>query len=415
MEFKKKGLITASLLAVVAMTGMMNGCGSDSTTPATPTTTFMYTSDAHYGIKRAVFSGLSSAQQVNGAMVTEMNRLQSANIALPNDGGINAGKTLAAVDFVVETGDAINRPDGATTPSLYANAAVTWPQFQADYFTKLNLKNGANTKAPVWMTPGNHDVSAAIGYHKVPTDTTAYLDATSYVAIYNLMMSPATPLTNAGFIGATPDRVTAAASYASKRIVTSKVVNGVNFVFVGMWPDSISRPLIDTEIAKAPTLPVILFTHDQPTSEPKHFSNPLDVTATAINATNKFENLLSNQYDSSELLAPALVTFGTSTDVEQRGFVAWLKTHKNIVAYFHGNDNANEYYTYTGPDNDIRLNIFRVDSPMKGNFSATDPTKLSFQAVSIDTDAKKMTVREYRWNTKAWGNSITVSLLPRDI
>ena len=415
MDFKKKGLIPASLLAVVVMSGMMSGCGSDSTTPATPTTTFMYTSDAHYGIKRAVFSGLSSAQQVNGAMVTEMNRLQSANIALPNDGGINAGKTLAAVDFVVETGDAINRPDGATTPSLYANAAVTWPQFQADYFTKLNLKNAANTKAPVWMTPGNHDVSAAIGYHKVPTDTTAYLDATSYVAIYNLMMSPATPLTNAGFIGATPDRVTAAASYASKRIVTSKVVNGVNFVFVGMWPDSISRPLIDTEIAKAPTLPVILFTHDQPTSEPKHFSNPLDVTATAINATNKFENLLSNQYDSSELLAPALVTFGTSTDVEQRGFVAWLKTHKNIVAYFHGNDNANEYYTYTGPDNDIRLNIFRVDSPMKGNLSATDPTKLSFQAVSIDTDAKKMTVREYRWNTKAWGNSITVSLLPRDI
>ncbi|MEI7816032.1 MAG: metallophosphoesterase [Desulfuromonadales bacterium] len=415
MEVKKKGLITASLLAVVVMSGMLSGCGSDSTTTATPTTTFMYTSDAHYGIKRAAFSGLSSAQQVNGAMITEMNRLQSANVTLPSDGGINAGQTLSAVDFVVETGDAINRPDGTTTPSLYANGSVTWPQFQADYFTKLNLKNAANTKAPVWMTPGNHDVSAAIGYYKVPTDTTAYLDATSYVAIYNLMMSPATALTNAGFIGSTPDRVTAAASYASKRVVTSKVVNGVNFVFVGMWPDSISRPLIDSEIAKAPTLPVILFTHDQPTSEPKHFTNPLDATATAINTTNKFENLLSNPYANSELLAPALVTFGASTDVEQRGFVAWLKTHKNIVAYFHGNDNANEYYTYTGPDNDIRLNIFRVDSPMKGNFSATDPTKLSFQAVSIDTDAKKMTVREYRWNTKAWGNSITVSLLPRDI
>ena len=416
MDVMKRRLVYASLASVVALSGLMSGCGSsDSPAAATPVTTFVYTSDAHYGIKRAVFSGLSSAQQVNGAMIDEMNRLQTAKVALPSDAGINAGQILTAVDFVVETGDAINRPDGATTPSQYANAAVIWPQFQADYFTKLNLKTAANTKAPLWMTPGNHDVSAAIGYYKVPTDTTAYLDATSYVAIYNLMMSPATALTNAGFIGSTPDRVTAAASYASKRVVTSKVVNGVNFVFVGMWPDSISRPLIDSEIAKAPTLPVILFTHDQPTSEPKHFTNPLDATATAINTTNKFENLLSNPYANSELLAPALVTFGASTDVEQRGFVAWLKTHKNIVAYFHGNDNANEYYTYTGPDNDIRLNIFRVDSPINGHFSATDPTKLSFQAVSIDTDAKKMTVREYRWNTKAWGNSITVSLLPRDI
>jgi hypothetical protein len=184
-----------------------------------------------------------------------------------------------------------------------------------------------------------------------------------------------------------------------------------------MWPDSIARPLIDANLASVPsTTPVIIFTHDQPTSEPKHFSNPIDLNlSTAINGTNKFENLLSDLYANTELLAPALVTFGTSTDVEQRAFVAWLKTHKNIVAYFHGNDNANEYYTYTGPDNDIRLNVFRVDSPMKGNFSATDPTRLSFQVVTIDSGAKNMTVREYRWNTKVWGNSITVPLTPRTI
>ena len=47
----------------------------------------MYTSDAHYGIKRAVFAGLSSAQQVNGALVAEMNRLQTAKVLLPSDGG----------------------------------------------------------------------------------------------------------------------------------------------------------------------------------------------------------------------------------------------------------------------------------------------------------------------------------------
>jgi hypothetical protein len=179
-----------------------------------------------------------------------------------------------------------------------------------------------------------------------------------------------------------------------------------------MWPDSISRPLIDADLAKVPaTTPVLLFTHDQPTSEPKHFTNPLDLNpATAINSTNKFENLLSDVYANSQLSG---VTFGTSNDIEQRAFVAWLKTHKNIVAYFHGNDNANEFYTYTGPDNDIALNIFRVDSPMKGNFSATDPTKLSFQVVTIDPLSQKMTVREYLWYLKQWGTSTTVSLAPR--
>jgi len=34
------------------------------------------------------------------------------------------------------------------------------------------------------------------------------------------------------------------------------------------------------------------------------------------------------------------------------------------------------------------------NSPMKGNYSATDETQLSFEMVSIDTRAKQMTVRE---------------------
>jgi len=411
----QKKLVYASLAAVAVVSGLMAGCGSDSsTTAATPTTTFVYTSDAHYGIKRGTpFSGMSSAQQINGAMIDEMNRLQKDKIALPSDGGINAGLAVDAVDFVVETGDAVNRTDGNVYPAKYSLSAEVWPQFKADYFTRLNLLNGSKTKAPLWMTPGNHDVSNAIGYYKAltPSTSSTALDATSYVEIYNLM-NPSATITNASFIGSTPTAATAAASYAGKRLVTSRVVNGVNFVFVGMWPDSISRPLIDTEIAKAPGLPVVLFTHDQPTSESKHFTNPN--APKDINATNKYENLLSDEYADTQAAGN---TPGTSTDIEQRAFVAWLKkpANKNIVAYFHGNDNANEYYTYTGPDNDIRLNIFRVDSPMKGNFSATDASKLSFQVVSIDSDAKKMTVREYRWNTKAWGNSITVSLVPRAI
>jgi hypothetical protein len=102
--------------------------------------------------------------------------------------------------------------------------------------------------------------------------------------------------------------------------------------------------------------------------------------------------------------------------------VAWLKLHKNIVAYFHGNDNRNEFYTYTGPDNDISLNVFRVDSPMKGTISGIDatdgkgdPTKLSFQVITIDSAKNSMTVREYLWNTRTWGVSTTVSLAPRDL
>jgi hypothetical protein len=60
----------------------------------------------------------------------------------------------------------------------------------------------------------------------------------------------------------------------------------------------------------------------------------------------------------------------TSSNVEQRAFVTWLKTHKNIVAYFHGHSNSNERWDYKGPDSDITLKCFRIDSPLKGDISA---------------------------------------------
>jgi hypothetical protein len=376
----------------------------------------MYTSDAHYGIKRAAFAGMSSSQQVNGAMVGVMNSLQSA--ALPSDGGINAGQTVGPVDFVVETGDATNRSDGTVYPFAKAPAASTWPLFAADYLTTLNLKDRSGNRAPLFMTPGNHDVSNAVGYTKAPLNAASGLDATAYVAIYNLMMKPSTTLTNDSFIGSTPAFATAAASYANKRVVTSRDVNGVHFVFVGMWPDSVSRPLIDNDLRNVPaTTPVILFTHDQPDAESKHFTNP--ISPFTINSTNKFENLLSDTFaETTPFSTPYSDAAGATaivSTVEQRSFVSWLKTHKNIVAYFHGNDNANEFYSYKGPDNDISLNVFRVDSPMKGNFSATDATKLSFQVITIDSAAKNMTVREYLWNAKVWGVSKTISLAPRTI
>jgi len=373
-------------------------------------TQFIYTSDSHYGIKRAAFNGYSSGSQVNGALVNVMNSMPGVTLNCI-DGGLNACKPVGAVDFVVNTGDLANRADGNVYPYKNAAAKDVWPQFALDYLTTLNLKDKVGNKAPVYLVPGNHDVSNAIGYYKAPLNTDAGLDATSYVQIYNIMMKPATALTTASF----GTYATAATAYATNRVVTSRDVNGVHLVFVGMYPDSVSRPLIDADLAKvSAATPVILFTHDQPTSESKHFTNPNLTTlpVTPINGTNKFENLLSDVYADTQAAGN---TPGTSTDIEQRAFVAWLKTHKNIVAYFHGNDNANEFYTYTGPDNDIALNIIRVDSPMKGNFSATDPTKLSFQVVTIDPLAQKMTVREYLWYLKQWGASTTISLAPRAI
>jgi hypothetical protein len=46
-----------------------------------------------------------------------------------------------------------------------------------------------------------------------------------------------------------------------------------------------------------------------------------------------------------------------------------------------------------------------------------DIDKLSYHVISIDSAAKKMTVREYRWKTQTWGSDpgsfATISLAPR--
>jgi hypothetical protein len=111
-------------------------------------------------------------------------------------------------------------------------------------------------------------------------------------------------------------------------------------------------------------------------------------------------------------------TASVASTIEQRNFAGWIKNHPNVKAYFHGNDNANEFYTYTGPDNNISLNVFRVDSPMKGKVSGKEETKLSFQLVTIDVANMSMTVRECLWNSTpmsannpvVFGASKTISL-----
>ena len=49
---------------------------------------------------------------------------------------------------------------------------------------------------------------------------------------------------------------------------------------------------------------------------------------------------------------------------------------------------------------------------MKGRYSESDETRLSYHLASIDTRTMTMTVRERLWNTAGWGDSATVSLTP---
>ena len=382
-------------------------------------TQFVYTSDSHYGITRnPALNGSATnqnAQAVNQALVATINNLQTcvvpnANTCYGPDGlkncadGVNP--CVGPLDFVTNTGDLANRSDGAVGNQ---NAATSWAQFNTDYLLGLSVKDRNNSTAPIYLVPGNHDVSNAVGYYKAPLNVATGLDATSYVNIYNLMMKPTTLLTNSAFIGATPSYTTAATSYANNKVFYSKDLGGVHFVYINMWPDSAARAWLDADLRKvSASTPVVLFTHDQPDIETKHLMNP-NGTHT-INSTDKFENLVIGEGAGGY---SSVTSINGASTVEQAALAAWFKAHKNVVAYFHGNSNWNQFYTWTGTAGDISLNVFRVDSPMKGNDSATNPSLLSYQVISIDKDARNMTVREYLWNTKSWGASTTVSLAPR--
>src|SRR5262249_4832230 len=107
--------------------------------------------------------------------------------------------------------------------------------------------------------------------------------------------------------------------------------------------------------------------------------------------------------------------------VERNAWEDFLSRHPNVTAAFHGHNNWNEYYDWTGPDHTVVLHTFRVDSPLKGRFSSSDETKLSFQIATIEPSSRTMTVREVLWNSDPrhpsvnvkWGSSTTVSLSRR--
>jgi len=376
-----------SMLVILAFS-----CKKDSIvdkTGSASTIQFVYTSDAHFGITRATFQGATNvnATVVNAKMVEKINSLST--LTLPTDNGVNAGKVVGGVDYLINTGDFSNREESGIQSST-----LSFAEFKNTYIGGLTLQNSSNQKTPVLLIAGNHDVTNAIGYYKTLLPLS---DNGAMVGSYNYMF-PSTPTTTTTF------------TYAANKIHYSKDISGVHFVFLNMWPDSAERVWIakDLSVVSA-TTPVVLFAHDQPSVETKHLTNPNG--SHTINSTDKFENLVSEVFkDGTKITDPS--------NIEQRSFVAFLKAHTNIKAYFHGNDNENKYYDYKGPDNDITLKTFQVDSPMKGNISGSDETKLSFQFIAVDTKAKTMTVRECLWNTVpststtpiVWGSSITISL-----
>lgn len=152
-------------------------------------------------------------------------------------------------------------------------------------------------------------------------------------------------------------------------------------------------------------LPTLLFTHDPPEAEAKHFTNPRKPND--INPEDGFQNLLSDTCTVRD------------TDARPKGnwrvLEDFIADHPEIRAYFHGDCNYNEFYTWKGVDGRISLPVFRVDSPMKGEYSSEDETLLSFIVVTIDTGTRLLTARECLWNTGMrpgikWGESATVRL-----
>jgi hypothetical protein len=360
---------------------------------------FIFTSDVHFGISRPAFRGDKNvdARVVNAALVAQISRLPDS--VFPNDGGYRAGQTVGPFDFLAIGGDIANRAEITTGAEAIQSASTSWSQFRSSYIEGVDLRDRSGRKTALYIVPGNHDISNAIGYYRPMKPLT---DKTSLAETFNLMMKPAAPKTPATL------------DYPRDKILVSHDIGGVHFVFITLWPDSSVRNWLEGDLKDVkPATPVIIFAHDPPDSDSKHFMNPNGTHD--INATDQFENLLSDTFADwtgrQELRVPPPI-------IEQRAWEAFLKKHSNITAYFHGHNNWNEFYDWTGPDHTVTLHTFRADSPMKGRFSATDETKLSFQIATIDPAKRKMTVREVLWNAipqapnspVIWGASRTVSL-----
>ena len=355
----------------------------------------VFTSDIHYGITRPAFEGDSNVTSdiVDNRLVQKINRLPS--LTQPDDDGIAAGRTVGPIDYIMISGDICNRQENGS-PS----ATTSWAQFTKGFIDGITLKDRRGHPTPFLLVAGNHDVSDAIGFYRKMTPAT---DPASLVGIYNYMLHPATPLTPATY------------KYPADKINYSRDIAGIHFLFVNIWPDSANRIWMEKDLARiTPSTPVIIVCHDPPEGDAAHFRNPNGNPTP--NPRDRFECLLEETCKDAQ--DPNVKGKPQNDAIEQQGLAGFLKKHPNIKAWFHGHNNWNEFYTYTGPDGDIHLPTFRADSPMKGKYSSEDETKLSFQLVTIDPTTKTLTVRECLWNpnphdsnaTPVWGKSLTLTL-----
>ena len=357
---------------------------------------FVITSDLHYGITRPTFRGRQrvDAHIVNAALVAALNTVPG--LQFPLDGGLGAGRPVGAMDFVVETGDVTNRQENNGGQTIQS-AAASWAQFATDYLEGLRLTGPTGERVPLFIVPGNHEASNAVGFYRTMSPAT---DVTPLVEIFNRMMAPPQPRTVSTF------------DYQADRVFFTRDFAGIHFVFLHIWPDSAMRARLERDLQSVDrSTPVILFAHDELDVEAKHFINPNG--AHDVNPTDQFENLLADELaDGTSIDAP--------TTIEQGQLETFLAQHPNITAYFHGNSNWHQAYEWNGPNSTARLHAFRVDSPMKGAVSSIDETKLSFEVVTLDPVQRTMTVRECLWNTNpaapavpVWGDAVTVTLAPR--
>ena len=416
---------------------------------------FVYTSDNHYGIVRPIFRGSFnvSGQTVNEAMIARMNTLPAQSF--PNDGGVAAGLMVGTVDFLMDTGDIANRSEsqsaivptnitylgtGVSYPGNSSYTApissVTWGQWQHDFLGDANtgntagglltLTNSAGNGIPVFLSPGNHDVSDAIGMTgKIPAGN---VDATSYVQIYNRMTPYSSQATIATNVFSSPANYT----NVNLRVNYSFNIGGVHVQCVNMFPDKNILNWMSADLASVPaSTPVFLFCHvplNMAAGETKVFGTPTSTSSTW----------------GADIPMPLSGVDSATSYVDMNGakqYVAdWLVAHPNVRALFSGHDNFNGATNWNGQDPNNNLiaardaawsgvTLFRVDSPMKGDISGVsstagsltgigNETNLSFQVYSLDVANRKLTEREFLWNPTAdatgngvWsGQSTTVDL-----
>lgn len=330
----------------------------------------VFTSDLHYGMTRDFRGRKATSAEVCRAMADAIRKLPGT--MLPRDGGVGAGEPVDSLDFVVCGGDVANRMErGVQT------AAESWRQFAAEWL--------APGMPELLVLPGNHDISNATGFIRPLTPPR---DATCAAAIYNHGVRPRTPRTAGTF-----DFATDKTHYIVER-------EGIRLIFAGLWLDTPARTWLDSTLSAAPRpLPSFLFTHMDPEAEAQRFINPYGDHS--LDPAAGFENLLGDTCSVGRTERPVR---------EIRAAERFIARHPEVKAWFHGHTHHNTFYRWTGVDSTVSLPAFRVDSPMKGYKSRTDEKLLSFQIVLFDPAARRMTVREYRWNAPGspWGESATI-------